>query len=290
MLAVILIVLALAGTGAYFYVARTVKEKPASAVETPKKEQKTADEAKADDIASWKTYQNKKCGYEIKYPQNYQVEENASFVHILNSAGGGNFIYCVLASDFLKGAYSLQEYIKQGVKDHSISANFQPKSINVGNLTGTEVEGFGAAGSYKDIYLQKGDYILQFNIEKEANETGIKIFGQMLTTFKFIEPPAGVTKTEILPRTAKDLEGQAEKVQLADGMVCFFMGGATGVNAKNERMNYNCGNVKLSIVIYGDLMEGDVWKANVSDVEYDAAKKIWKIFSVKTVDIAKIWR
>jgi hypothetical protein len=430
------------------------------------------------DTASWKNYQNEKCGYEIKYPQNYQAKdiaenaENAPYVVFNSATGGSSFIYCYLAADFLKGVSSLQEYIQE-VEDHSISA----KPINVGNLTGTEVEGFGAAGSYKDIYLQKGDYILQFNIEKESNEAGIKIFDQMLSTFKFIEPQAVVTKTEIanwqtyrsglyeikypndyqisgeklnsaevnfskkgagseavsfiargedtlafqgawgvvpasgadqqkkissenisfnganfekqywairgsgdsewltaivyyvcnsqktcfslmqgitvkgiaspmkdgrniygkdltgqdqtqalldgiknskekdatifnqmvstfkfvepqavvtkteiLARAGKVLEGQAEKVQLADKTTCFFMGGATGANAENERMNYNCGNAKLSLVIYGDLTEGNVWKANVSNVEYDAAKKVWNVISTKTVDIAKIWR
>jgi len=113
----------------------------------------------------------------------------------------------------------------------------------------------------------------------------------ILSAFKFIDLQTAVDKTEILASTAKDLEGQAEKVQLADGTTCVFMGGATGVNSKNERMNYQCGDSKnLSMVIYGDLTEGDVWKANISNIERDAAEKIWNVLSVKTVDIAKVWR
>ncbi len=125
---------------------------------------------------------------------------------------------------------------------------------------------------------------------KNSKEKDAAIFNQMVSTFKFVDSQAVVTKTEILARTAQNLEGQAEKVQLADRTMCFFMGGATGVNAENERMNYNCGNAKLSMVIYGDLTEGDVWKANVSSIERDAAGKAWNVLSVKAVDIAKVWR
>ncbi|MFA5742814.1 MAG: hypothetical protein WCX77_02480 [Candidatus Paceibacterota bacterium] len=126
---------------------------------------------------------------------------------------------------------------------------------------------------------------------KNSKEKDAVIFSQMIPTFKFVDSQAVVTKTEILARTAQKLEGQVEKLQLADGTTCVFMGGATGGNAKNERLNYQCGDSKnLSMAIYGDLTEGDVWKANVSNIEYDAAKKVWNVVSIKSVDIAKIWR
>ncbi|MFA6376267.1 MAG: hypothetical protein WCX69_02590 [Candidatus Paceibacterota bacterium] len=114
---------------------------------------------------------------------------------------------------------------------------------------------------------------------------------KVLSVFKFINSQAVVIKTEILARTEKDLRGQAEKVQLADGTVCVFINGATAGNTKGERLNYQCGdNKNLSMVIYGDLTEGDVWKANISNIERDAAGKTWNVLSVKTVDIAKVWR
>ena len=192
----------------------------------------------------------------------------------------------------MTGASSIQEYIDRGIKNHIISANFSPKSINVGNIAGIEVEGIGSyAGGYKDVYLQKDGYILHFNVEKGKNEVGVKIFDQMLLTFKFIDSQEIETKTEILASDQKDLRGQAEKVQLADGTMCVFVNGATAGNAKGERMNYQCGDVKnLSMVIYGGLTEGNVWTANVSNIAYDATKKVWNVLSVKTVDIAKVWR
>jgi hypothetical protein len=56
-------------------------------------------------------------------------------------------------------------------------------------------------------------------------------------------------------------------------------------------MNYQCGDSKnLSTAIYGDLVAGDVWTANVSDIERDKAGKGWNVVSTKTANIAKVWR
>jgi hypothetical protein len=88
-----------------------------------------------------------------------------------------------------------------------------------------------------------------------------------------------------------NIQGWAMRLQLISGEICSFMGGATGVNAKNERLNYQCGDAKnLSMVIYGDLVADDVWTANVSDIERNAAGKGWNVVSTRTVGIAKLWQ
>jgi hypothetical protein len=103
-----------------------------------------------------------------------------------------------------------------------------------------------------------------------------------------LQPAKALPKGELWKN---NIQGWAMRLQLISGEICSFMGGATAGNAKNERLNYQCGdNKNLSMAIYGDLTEGDVWTANVSNIEYDAAGKVWNVLSAKTVDIAKLWR
>jgi hypothetical protein len=158
----------------------------------------------ADDISGWQTYRNEKCGYEIKYPAEYNPVENDGNVSFLNAEAMkcyrlGNragkdcidysalaYINCSLSKDFLNGASSIEDYITQGVKSASFSPNFTPKAISVGNSHGIEAEGMGYAGAYKDIYLQKGDYIIQFEVQKEGNGVGVGIFDKMVSSFKVV--------------------------------------------------------------------------------------------------------
>ncbi len=103
-----------------------------------------------------------------------------------------------------------------------------------------------------------------------------------------LQPAKALPKGELWKN---NIQGWAIQLQLISGEICSFMGGATVSNSKNERLNYQCGDSKNpSMAIYGDLTEGDVWKANVSNVEYDATKKEWNVISTKAVDIAKVWR
>lgn len=99
-----------------------------------------------------------------------------------------------------------------------------------------------------------------------------------------------IIKTEILVSEFKDLRGQAERVQLSDGTICSFVNGATfGVN--NERVNYDCGRgAESARVIYGDLIVGEVWKANIAVVKYDAVKEEWLTQSTEVIDVFRVWR
>jgi hypothetical protein len=170
------------------------------------------------DFSGWQTYRDDKCGYEIKYPQNFQPADatpvddpNIKYLSNILFRGPdtasctqqagcfkGFSISCFLASDFLKSMDaptahpSLQDYITQGIKGTRFSKNFPPKTVIAGNLSGIELEEFGAAGSYKTILFQKGDRIIQFNADKGEGDVTAAI-DQMIPTFKIIEPQAQVS-------------------------------------------------------------------------------------------------
>lgn len=112
------------------------------------------------------------------------------------------------------------------------------------------------------------------------------ILKQMISTFKFILPK--IAQTEIINSYLKNLRGQAEKVQLADGTICSFINGAT-FGVEGERLNYGC-DASDTMVIYGDLIEGVVWKAKVAYLKFDDIKKEWATLSTKIEDVAKIWK
>jgi hypothetical protein len=95
--------------------------------------------------------------------------------------------------------------------------------------------------------------------------------------------------TKELPAGAlwqNNIPGWAMQVQLTSGEVCSVAGGAT-LDIKGNRLNYQCGG---GLVIYGDLIVSDVWKASVANLELDAATKEWRTISTKVVDIAKVWQ
>lgn len=185
------------------------------------------DNESADETADWQTYRNEECGYEIKYSKDYQVDEfekSVSFITPQNiechQQGGptetmcdevnsGPAIMCEPTAEFLDSFATLQEYIDDRIKSHVTSSIFEPKTVNVGGYSGIEVEGLGAGGSYKDIYLQIGNNTLWFDVLKEGNAEGIKIFDQMLSTFKFFEPQ-GVGCTAFL----NEPTGQRDKISL----------------------------------------------------------------------------
>lgn len=357
------IVLVVAGIVVYFQAA---KEEPAPAAQNETVVQ-PATQTAASDTADWQTYRNDNIGFEIKYPKDYKPTENGDNVTF---AVDGPTINYGLTAQFLNGFTDLQAYINDRIAGSSISRTVPQKNIKVGGLSGIEVEGFGEAGAYRDIYIQSGDYTFWFSIPKEGNAANLKTFDQMLSTFKIIAPQAGAAKTEVItyqphrdsatqyktiggdcwenspmvnrvdayrcnsenqisdpcfvlpnekllicgvdiatgkggfllqptkePPTgalwSNNIPGWAMQVQLASGEICSFTGGAT-LDIKGGRLNYLCGNkastVSMSTVIYGDLTVGNVWKANVANLELDATTKEWRTISTKVVDIAKVWQ
>jgi hypothetical protein len=279
----IIAVLAAGGAGVWYFT--QTAPKPAAAQNETVVQSVTHAQAQtaASDTANWQTYRNEELGIEIKYPSGWNIKGNE--IHSSGSAA-----YLAISRLENPKNLSFDDWWKENTiisGRPTVLAGSEDITIN-GIKAKIAYAPEGKSGWLIDIADSQNRI---FSLAAEGLTVDKQIFDQMLSTFRFIEPQAVVAKTEILARVGKDLRGQAEKVQLADGTMCVFVNGATTGNAKNERLNYQCGdNKNLSMAIYGDLVVGDVWTANVSNIEYDAAKKEWNVLSTKTVDIAKVWR
>jgi|GEM_PF-3861566 hypothetical protein len=221
---VIVAAVALIGGGAYVYTVRMARpsyvpmpeggheELPAAVEPNPSGAGANVVPAIAiDGTADWQTYRNENCGYEIKYPADYQPkeynravsfiapntvkchEQEGSMETMCDESNGGPSISCGPAAEFLSGALSLEDYINNRVKD-GVATGIKDKNLAVGNYSGIEAEGSGAAGAYRDIYVKNGGYIIWFSIEKEGNAGRLAIFNKMLSTFKLAGANGGTEK------------------------------------------------------------------------------------------------
>jgi len=238
---------------------------------------------------NWQTYTNEEYGYEFKYPssveKDYLIMKSFFNIEVTTSDPG----------------YEACRFTNPGSQIEVAGQKLKINNVDFCTMTGGE-HGAGTV-AYTRIYVTKKDN-KYFKIDASGEGAsagtclcncnpyfGSDLFSKMLSTFKFVEKEAVITKTEILARQATELMGQAEKVQLADGTMCFFIRGATFV-INGERANYDCSNneeLDTGRWIYGDLITDDIWKANVAIVKLDATKG-WIMQSTKLVDIAKVWR
>ena len=154
------------------------------------------------DISGWQDYKDRKnCVYQIKYPGSYtmlgpQVDNGkytVSFVAPFSLCQGVDArcdfnITCAASKTFLDGSATLDDYIKKKTAEGEISEKFQPQKTNVGSYDGLEVEGITVKDvspkTFKEVYLQEGNYIFQFDSQEKENSEGIKTFDQVLSTFK----------------------------------------------------------------------------------------------------------
>ena len=132
------------------------------------------------DTLDWKTYRNKECGFEIKYPKEL-ISWEASYppekVEIMDVGFGvGNMGGSVLMIKIIDmPLQELPDYDRL-YKLHDDSIN---DKIKIGNLTGTKFLNY-------QIGIEKNKHSFLFS-SHHLREEDEKIFNQMLSTFKFIE-------------------------------------------------------------------------------------------------------
>ena len=147
-----------------------------------------------DEFKDWKTYQNEEYGWEVRYPEDWEIDDrNPDSIEIQSWETGKYIARGGLPPDEAKffiriiRGLSLQEYAESKISDYS-------------TLISRNVITFNGYESIKQVYtstIEGGSYILAQYILKNdivydlsmvtfsKDEDFIQIFNQILSTFKF---------------------------------------------------------------------------------------------------------
>ena len=145
-------------------------------------------ELPADPMANWKIYENEKYGYEIKYPENWNIKDfgmididNPNFTGLsLSSINNLNVEISFNLSNI--GRITLVEKSK-----YSIS-NQKQSDVAINNIEGIKISGDTIdSGKVIAIFMHypkepKNTFIIRLN-----DYSKLDVFNQVLSTFKFIE-------------------------------------------------------------------------------------------------------
>jgi hypothetical protein len=213
----ILVVVLIVGIGAVFGLMGYILTVPKSGVvinnKVEKEDIKKEEEKIQDEIADWKTYRNEEYGFEVKYPENWQVDENA----IIGSPDAEGISF----EKPEKWGFNFYNFGKVGDDDYknlSIleDSNYDKnkEAINVGgvntNLYMVKNPNDVQMGYPVDVTIRKNGNVYNINgffNNSEDKEEFIKLLKNILSTFKFIEKSEKVTITYPTKDTVWEIGG-----------------------------------------------------------------------------------
>lgn len=153
-------------------------------------------------ILNWKTYANAEYGFEIKYPENWDLQIGSNVVNLSSSKNNINAEIIVITADKINNKedcdISLYDYlIGKKFKEDELSET-RLNSIEKIKITNTEVntEGCKVLWDFSkktnakkflltDYYFKNKDKCLIVKINSENTENS-KIYPQIISTFRFI--------------------------------------------------------------------------------------------------------
>ena len=158
----------------------------------------------ADETADWKTYANAEYGFEMKYPQDWEVTSNDKGNQITFSGSrleNGTFGFsAILFVQSNPKKLSAKDFVAEVIKKNDglsapkLSYKTQ-QEITINGLLAYELGGVFGGDSFEElIYIVKDDYVLTFDFPiAQENPNFVDPIGnnaivhQMLSTFKFTD-------------------------------------------------------------------------------------------------------
>lgn len=144
-----------------------------SAVPAAANVDKTEPIASQSETANWKTYQNTKLGFSIKYPSSISPDINSqSDEAILRLAIGFGPVYLTVA----ESAYSLDEVRRISFSD----AKYKVEDVQLAGERALKVVNTASSDSNYRLYVIKNNFAYSFTIAYEDKEAG-----RIMSTVKF---------------------------------------------------------------------------------------------------------
>lgn len=140
-----------------------------------------------DETANWLTYKNEYYGYEIKYPQDWGVDETVQEAVALFEFGQSP-VYVSIYSN------PQQISVDQWIEDKEKTDYWHVKNkdqISIGGLEGIKLIHENGV-SFIEVFVSREKLIYEISIASGSSD--ISIFNKMLSTFEFIERQSESTK------------------------------------------------------------------------------------------------